>query len=117
MSQTPPPSSQTAGRSLFAAGAKLTGNLSVPGRVELLGHAEGEIAADDIMVEAGGSATGELKAAIIAIKGKFDGKLTGGAVRLHSGSKVSGEISYRTLTIDSGADVNALCARASSDPS
>lgn len=110
-SDTPSPTSPRGGRSHFASGAKLTGDLTVPGMMELLGHIDGTIKADSIMIETGGSAIGELHADSVAVKGKFEGKIHGRDVKLHAGANVSGEISYQTLSIESGAEVNSACSR------
>jgi len=99
------------GRSHIAAGAKLSGDLSVPGLLELLGHVDGRLSADAIVIEDGGSAVGEIRAASVTIRGHFEGGIFGGDVRLSSSAKVVGEIFYQTLTIESGAEVKASCAR------
>ena len=106
-----PSASSRGGRSHLAVGAKLTGELSAPGTLELLGHVDGKVTADAILIEEGGSAIGELRARSIAIKGRFEGKIFGGEVKLHSSARVSGEISYQTLSIESGAGVNSACSR------
>ena len=106
-SGTLPTTGLASGRSHFTAGSKLSGDLQVPGLVELLGNVEGKVTADAIMIEESGSISGELHAANIAIKGQFDGKVFGGVVNLHSSAKVSGEIYYETLSIESGAQVNS----------
>ncbi len=109
-SGTLPTKGLASGRSHFTAGSKLTGDLQVPGLVELLGHVDGKVTADAIMIEESGSVDGELHAAKVSIKGRFDGKIFGGIVNLHSSAKVSGEIFYETLCIGSGAKVNSTCA-------
>ncbi len=98
------------GRSHFAAGAKLSGDLSVPGLLELLGEFDGKMSADAVVIEESGSAVGEIRAASVAVKGRFEGKIFGGDVKLHSGARVSGEIVYQTLSIESGAEVDVACS-------
>jgi cytoskeletal protein CcmA (bactofilin family) len=112
-STSPPPSpaDSNGGRSHFATGAKLSGDLTVPGLMELSGHIDGGITADSIVIEANGSAVGELHADSVAVKGRFEGNIHGRDVKLHSSAKVSGEIFYQTLTIESGAEVNSSCSR------
>jgi cytoskeletal protein CcmA (bactofilin family) len=109
------PSPSSAGsngeRSLFASGAKLAGDLTVPGHIEMSGHIDGKITADSIVIEAKGSVIGELNADSVAIKGNLEGTIRGRDVKLHSSAKVSGEIIYQTLTIESGAQVNSSCSR------
>ncbi len=79
--------------------------------MELSGHIDGKITADSIMIEANGSAIGELHADSVAIKGRLEGSIHGRDVKLHSSAKVSGEIFYQSLTIESGAEVNSSCSR------
>lgn len=98
------------GHSHFSAGSKITGELQVPGLVELLGHVDGKISADAVMIEEVGSMEGELYATKIAIKGQFEGRIFGGTVILHSSARISGEIRYETLSIENGAQVNSRCA-------
>ncbi len=109
-SEASPTSGRAGGRSYFTTGSKLTGDLQVPGLVELLGHMDGKVSADAIMIEESGSVDGELHAVKVAIKGQFKGKIFGGVVNLHSSTKVSGEIFYETLCIEGGALVNSSCA-------
>jgi len=109
-SGTLPTKGLASGRSHFTAGSKLTGDLQVPGLVEILGHVDGKITADAIMIEESGSVDGELHAANVAVKGKLKGKIFGGTVNLHASAKISGEISYEALSIESGAEVNSTCA-------
>jgi len=109
-SGTLPTTGLASGRSHFTAGSEIKGDLRVPGLVELLGHVEGKVSADAVMIGESGSVNGELHAATVAIKGQFEGKIFGGVVKLHSSAKVSGEILYETLSIENGAEVNSTCA-------
>ena len=109
------PTSPRGGHSHFAAGARLTGDLTVHGTIELLGRIDGTITADSVMIDEGGSAFGELHADSVEIKGHFDGKISGRDVRLTSSAKVSGEIFYKTLSIESGAQVVSSCSRNTQD--
>lgn len=112
MTTTPPlPVPTGTGRSHLVAGTRLTGDLTVPGLLELLGHVDGRVAADQVSVEDRGSISGEITAAIVAIKGQFAGRITGGQVKLHNTARVSGEIMYDTLMIESGAEVDASFSR------
>lgn len=105
------PAVSNGGRSHFAAGAKLSGDLTVPGLMELSGHIDGKITADSIIIEENGSAVGELHADSVAVKGRLEGSIHGRDVKLHSSAVVSGEVHYQTLTIESGAEVNSACSR------
>ena len=110
-SPSPSPDSSNGERSHFATGAKLSGDLTVPGLMELSGHIDGEITTDSIVIEANGSAVGGLHADSVAVKGSFEGNIYSRDVKLHSSAKISGEIFYQTLTIESEAEVNSSCSR------
>lgn len=105
---TTPTTSGIGGRSHIGAGSSVTGELEFPGTVELLGKVNGKVKAVAIVLEESGVAEGEFEAETIVVKGRFDGSITGGAVTLHSRSQVSGEIAYAALSIESGAQVNAV---------
>lgn len=107
--------SPTCGRSHLAAGVKLTGDINASGLIELLGHVDGKITADSLVIDEVGSAVGEIRANSVVITGRFEGIIEGGDVRLHFGSKVSGKIFYTTLSIENGAEVNASCSRRARD--
>jgi cytoskeletal protein CcmA (bactofilin family) len=93
------------GRSHLGVGSSVTGELSFPGTVELPGHVKGRVDAPEIVIEDTGEFEGEIHAANITIKGQFDGKVVGGTVMLHTSARVTGEVSYETLSIESGAQV------------
>ena len=110
-SPTSSPPASNGERSFFAAGSKLTGDITVPGLMELSGQVDGKITAGSIVIEANGSVIGELHADSVAVKGRLKGNIHGRDVKLHSSAKVSGEILYQTLTIESGAEMNSSCSR------
>lgn len=97
-------------RSHLVAGTSFTGDLTVPGALELHGRADGRISADVLVIEVAGAVLGEIHARRIDIKGRFDGAIFGGDVRLLSSAHVSGTVNSTTLTIESGAEVNATCS-------
>lgn len=100
------------GRSHLVAGARLTGDLTAPGLVEVAGQVEGRVSADAVVIEAVGVVRGEVGAGQVAVRGAFDGRLSGGDVRLQATARVTGEVVYETLTIEAGAEVTARFDRA-----
>jgi cytoskeletal protein CcmA (bactofilin family) len=99
------PAAGSGGRSHLGAGSRITGELHFPGTVELPGYVKGRVEASAIVIEEAGEVEGELHAASITIKGRFDGQVMGGKVRLHASARVMGEITYESLSIESGAQV------------
>lgn len=102
------------GHASLGTGSRLSGELSVPGTVQLPGCVEGRVDASEIVIEETGEVEGELHAARITIKGRFKGKLAGGMVDLQASAQVSGEIAYETLRIESGATIEAEFKRRTS---
>ncbi len=97
------------GRSHLGAGSRITGELYFPGTVELPGYVKGRVEASAIVIEEAGKVEGQLHAASITIKGAFLGQIFGGTVRLHVSARVTGEIFYENLSIESGAEVEGEC--------
>lgn len=103
------PPAGSSGPSHLGAGSRITGELSFPGTVELPGYVKGRVEASAIVIEEAGEVEGELHAASVTIKGRFNGKIKGGKVALQASAQVSGEITYESLSIESGARVEAEC--------
>ncbi len=101
-SRTP---SGSGGRSHLGTGSRITGELYFPGTVELPGYVNGSVEAAAIVIEEAGEVEGELHAASVTIKGRFKGQVIGGKVALHTSARVTGEITYESLSIETGAEV------------
>ena len=111
MIDTSNPAGRSAGRSHLGEGSRITGELQFPGTVELPGYVNGRVEAAAIVIEETGEVEGEVHAASVAIKGRFRGKVVGGAVELHASARVTGDIVYAMLRIESGAQLEGLCTR------
>ena len=109
---SPPLPAGAGGRSHLVAGARLTGDLTAPGILEVQGRVEGRVSADSVVIEERGAIDGEVQGASVSIRGEFAGTLTGGAVRIHASARVQGTILYETLSVESGAEVTAAFTRA-----
>ncbi len=94
-------------RSQLARGSSVTGDLQFPGTVELMGEVRGSLGGHTIVVSESAVVDGSLVAHTVTLKGRFDGEVTCDAAHLHAGAQVTGRITYRTLTIESGARVEA----------
>jgi len=99
------PAAGSDSRSHLGAGSRITGELYFPGTVELPGYVKGRVEASAIVIEEAGEVEGELCAASIAIKGRVNGQIIGGIIKLHTSAQVTGEITYESLSIESGAQV------------
>lgn len=99
----------SSGRSHLGAGSRLVGELYFPGTVELPGFVRGRVDASAIVIDTDGEVEGELHAATVSIKGRFKGQISGGAVKLYSSARVHGDITYESLSVDTGAEVEGKC--------
>ncbi len=114
MTDTTQPPAGAGGRSHLGKGSRITGELYFPGTVELPGYIKGRVEASAIVIEEAGEVEGEIHAASVTIHGRFDGKVSGGKVALHANARVTGEITYDSLSIESGAQIEAKCTRRAS---
>lgn len=105
------PAAGTNSRSHLGAGSRIMGELYFPGTVELPGYVKGRVDASAIVIEQAGEVDGELRAASVTIKGRFRGQIIGGKVALHASARVTGKITYESLSIERGAQVEGVCRR------
>jgi len=109
MTDDPLGATGSGGRSHLGVGSCITGELSFPGTVELPGYVKGRVDASAIVIEETGEVEGALHAFSITIKGKFNGQIMGGKVHLHASARMVGDITYESLSIDSGAKLEGQC--------
>jgi len=111
MSDRAQPPNATGGHSHLDAGSRITGELQFTGMVELPGYVKGRVEASEIVIEETGEVEGEIQAASITVKGHFKGDIRGGTVSLRGSARVTGDIVYERLSIDSGAQLEGRCER------
>ena len=98
--------SKPAGRvaaSLICADMKINGSVYSEGELQVDGHVEGDVTAQDITIGASGTITGEVIAEVIKVKGTIKGSIRGRKVELETGAKVEGDIVHTSLTIQANA--------------
>ncbi|WP_299083227.1 polymer-forming cytoskeletal protein [uncultured Ruegeria sp.] len=75
------------------------------GGVDVKGHVVGDVSADVITVQLGGSVDGALSAKQITIEGKHKGSLKCDDLKLASSSNVQADVIARTMETERGAKV------------
>jgi cytoskeletal protein CcmA (bactofilin family) len=98
--------SKPAGRvaaSIICADMKINGSVYSEGALQVDGHVEGDVTAQDITIGASGTITGEVIAEVITVKGTIKGSIRGRKVELETGAKVEGDIVHTSLTIQANA--------------
>jgi cytoskeletal protein CcmA (bactofilin family) len=86
MDYTPTAPKGKSGPSILSADLTVVGNMRTSGDIQVEGTVEGEIVADDIVVN-----------------GRVIGRVRGLKVRLTSSARVEGDIIHKTIAIESGA--------------
>ena len=80
--------------------------------LKIHGEAGGEIAGRTVTVLEGASVDGTVDAQTIVIHGVVRGLVSAASIAVRSTAYVAGELRYGTLSVDSGARVDALCVPA-----
>jgi cytoskeletal protein CcmA (bactofilin family) len=89
--------------SIISARTEVTGTISTPEDLQVEGKVEGEVRASKIVVGPGGVVKGGLTADVIIIHGAVEGRVEGHDVLLCGSAVVNGEITHRSLGIDTTA--------------
>ncbi len=77
--------------------------------IELDGIIEGDIDGREITVLEGASIHGEVGAQSIIIHGKIRGTVKALSIKVLSTALVEGKLYYKTLSVDPGARIEAIC--------
>ena len=95
----------TAGKSVLASDLKITGDIVSKGSVEVMGEIDGSITADSLVVSHEGAIKGTIGAKTVDLRGKLTGKIDSATLTLRSAAQVTADITYTTLSIESGAQI------------
>ncbi len=99
-------------RSILSADIRLSGDLTSSGTVEVLGEVTGDIVAQTLIVGGEGKVTGTVRAEMLEVRGKLEGKASCVSLTLRSAAQVMAEVNYEVLVIESGAHVDGRFAKA-----
>ena len=92
-------------KSVLAQDLRITGEISSTGTIEVLGEIEGNLTARGLVVGAEGKMTGTVSAETVEVKGRLDGRVATINFALRSSAEVAADITYTTLVIESGAQI------------
>ncbi len=96
------------------------GDVVSTGTIRIIGHLEGDIRAERIVVAATATVDGVLVARTVHVDGTVNGPIVADRVTLGPTACIKGNISYVTVNIAAGASVTGLCVdrtRQASTPS
>lgn len=93
--------------SIISEGLVMRGDLDSSGILHVEGGVIGNVKVDSANVGAGGFIEGHLVCSSLTVKGRFDGVLICDELIVAASAQVKGQVSYRFITISTGAQVEA----------
>lgn len=96
-------SGSNVGRSVLGADLRITGEITSTGSVEVLGEIDGNISAQGLIIGQEGRVTGLIKADVVEVKGRLEGKVFCSSFTLRSSAVVKVDVTTETIVIESGA--------------
>lgn len=89
--------------SLVSAGVTLKGSFVSDGEVQFDGVIEGDIRAEQLVIGAGASVVGEVRADRVRVSGTVEGVVRAKRVELASTAIIKGDVLHAALTVETGA--------------
>lgn len=99
-------------KSTFSPDLRITGEVSSVGDIEMMGEIDGNVTARSLVVGGEGRMNGTVSADTVEVKGKLDGQVSAGSFTLRASAQVAADITYRSLVIESGAQIEGRFAKA-----
>ncbi len=91
--------------SIIGSDIRIIGNLTTPGEVQLDGVIEGDIVCGSLTIGEHGLVTGTVKVDTLYLRGRIEGKLRAKVVNFERTAQVKGDVTYETMTMESGVMV------------
>jgi cytoskeletal protein CcmA (bactofilin family) len=92
-------------KSVFASDLKITGEISAVGDIEVMGDIDGNLQARSVLIGSEGRMNGTVSAETVEVRGHMDGQINAGSFTLRAAAQVAADVVYRTVVIESGAQV------------
>lgn len=89
--------------SVIGDAARIVGNLTSEGEIEVQGTVEGNIRSRRVIVGESGEVHGEIVAEAVDIRGSVEGPVVAASVTVARTARIIGHITHRELTIEPGA--------------
>lgn len=94
------------GKSHLSSDLKITGNVSSTGTIEVMGEVRGDIDTKTLTIGSGGKVAGKVRAESVDVHGELDGSTSCRQAVLRSSAVAKVQVTYETLVIESGAEVD-----------
>jgi cytoskeletal protein CcmA (bactofilin family) len=112
--RTSMPQGANTAKSILGSDLRITGEIACSGTVEVMGEIDGNITAYALIVGQEGRVSGSVKADSVEVKGRLDGKVDSQSFAMRSTSNVAADITYASLVIESGAQIEGRFTRGKS---
>ena len=110
---SPAPSAARPGsntKSILASDLRIVGEITSSGQIEVLGEVEGNLVAKGLLIGTEGRVSGTVNSDIVEVKGVLSGSVKSQSFALRSTAEVQADVTYSTLTIESGAQIEGKFA-------
>ena len=97
--------------SLISETLEIEGTLKSKGTIEIEGKIKGDIKADIVTLRETSFTEGTIKANIVNIKGRFEGKVFANKLNISKEARVFGEVNYFSLSVEDGALIEGQLKR------
>lgn len=91
--------------SFIGAEMVINGNVLGSGDLHLDGTIEGDLACNQLILGTGGRVTGNITVKRATLAGSVEGAIHGGEIIVEKSARLSGDLSYDAISIESGARV------------
>jgi len=104
--------SDTGPNTVIAAGAHLTGDMSINGEAHIFGTFEGAVQGEgDLHIDEAGTCKGDIHVASVVVDGSVEGNITASErIQLNPKANVVGDIAAKKIAISDGATFSGNCA-------
>ncbi len=97
--------------SVISEGFSLVGDIMADGVLHVEGSVRGTVATGVVNIGPNGSVEGEISCQQLHIKGSFVGQADCDELLIAGKARVSGRVTYRTLSVQRGADIDGSLVR------
>ena len=98
--------------SVIGEGLTLRGGVTTKGGLQVSGAVYGDVRAERISMGETGLIEGSAEAAIVEVRGRLTGTITGRDVRIYASARVEADVTYEQLSVELGARFMGRCVPA-----
>ena len=93
-------------KTLIGASATFTGKVINARVIEVNGKMNADLTAEKVTIGEAGHFDGAIRADLVVVSGRYEGKMQAGSVWATATASISGKLHYETLQMDRGAALN-----------